>query len=272
MADEMQATAYAAPLDIVERHKYVLTLAPNYDYCNAYRKPCPHVARCNPPMFRDPDQEVKTVNLLERLQAMNALNGGAKNDEPTVKTPAITEATAASLVAVPTPGGNPMLPRHDMPAEAPVAINPPPKRGPGRPRKHDTIPAPPPVVEEPAPAPAASNAQGLEFLQAAFAPTPTPIGTDHRLNVLYVGCVPRGVNVPVLETYVAQARAMIGDAAYFAGFGYKTNGLMSESIQRLIQADKPSSLLVIDPRTPEATLCLSYLRSIANNCVESVRQ
>jgi hypothetical protein len=65
---------------------------------------------------------------------------------------------------------------------------------------------------------------------------------------------------------------MIGDAAYFAGFGYKTNGLMIESIQRSIQADKPPSLLVIDPRTPEATLMLSYLRSIANNCIESVRQ
>jgi hypothetical protein len=74
------------------------------------------------------------------------------------------------------------------------------------------------------------------------------------------------------DAIVARARAMVGDAAYFAGYGYKTNGLMLEAMQRVIQADRPHELVVLDPRTPEATLCMSYLRSIAKVAVESVRQ
>lgn len=306
-ADEMQAAAYAAPADIVARHKYVLeVIQPNYGYCNAYRKPCPHTARCNLPLFQEHPTETKSMNLLDRLKAMDALNGGAANAAP-------EPAPAPAAAAPPATAGNPMLPRREpnmdpgapvqaASAPAPAAINPPAKRPVGRPRKTDTVPAPPPayvgaaaaVLPPPEAAPAAPPAAlssvgasaptGALTVTPAAAPPPAPAVArplpapcaGHRIAQLFVGCMPMIMDgdIPIMsfDAIVARAKEMITLPVYFAGFGYKSNGLLLEAVQRIIEADKPESVLVFDPRTPEAMLCLSHLRSIATMSVESVRQ
>ncbi len=86
-ADEMQAAADAAPTDVVALHKYILTLHGNEDRCNDYGG-CPHKARCGI-FFQDPNRPKDThhMTLLEKLQAMTALNGGPANSPPPAPPP-----------------------------------------------------------------------------------------------------------------------------------------------------------------------------------------
>lgn len=320
-ADEFQAAAYAAPVDLVERHKYVLALAPNYDHCDAYRG-CPHQTRCNISPFRA-RKVSKPVNLLEKLNAMNNVTAtvapdylAARPAPAPVAPPAPPAAPTGDLMArlAAANGGHPTNPggnaynaaaRSDIPGNgastvttgpAPtVAINPP-KRGPGRPKgaKNDhprddarlaalSVPATtaegvvhitPPPAERPAPLPLTIPQASAELAASLAQPTVTgvPIPTSHRIEVLFVGCIPFPHNeVDMFDDLIMRAKEMITLPVYFANYGYKTNGMMLEAIQRLIQADKPRAICIPDPRTQEATLALSYLRSVSQSVVEALR-
>ena len=207
----------------------------------------------------------------------------------------------------PPPGPYAAILETASPADAAAinAINPP-KRKPGRPRKEkDTIPVPgmaeeavapqfgpgvitahitqavvaqdaqqpvrrdtyDPANPPPAPAPAAA---------APLAAAPAP-GPDARpiIDTLMVGCHVWSPKVPVavirFETFVAKAQEMIGEGAYWAGYGYKTNGVMLQAMQRLITEARPETLVIEDARCPEAVLALSWLRANALYVIEGGR-
>jgi hypothetical protein len=333
-ADEMAAAVAAAPTDVVDKHKYVLTLLPNEEQCDAFRG-CPHQARCNISMFRDRNRKVPNVNLLERLQQ---LTGGTPVPlAPPAPAPLVPTNTVAAIMpngavavapgvdplfaelqaslnrpdfaalnaaspVVPTQGNpHPLGADLDQPAvDAVVAaaegINPP-KRGRGRPKK-DTIPAPaltyapgprqaislsPPPALEPSPEVATVAQQAPPALSPKHEPADVDVAKAlidtisasraKKIGTLYVGCIPVGVPCENLDDMLLKAREMIGQAAYFGGYGYKTNGMVSEAINKMIDAlAKPiSDLIVADPRLPEAALVLSYLRANAGTVIEALR-
>ena len=114
-ADEMQAAALGAPASPPEKHRYVLdVLQPNTDHCDAYGG-CPHKSRCGISFFSSPqNSKGKTVNLLERLQQMDA----AASNPAAVAPPA--RAEAAPMMGAPTPFVSPLT------AGAPLQYAPPP--------------------------------------------------------------------------------------------------------------------------------------------------
>lgn len=310
-ADRMQAASDAAPEDITERHKYVLTLAPNESRCKDYRG-CPYRRHCTDlKPFKDPTDPINERNnhmsLLDELSAMLAEDGPKE-----VRVDNVADAATAVLGLVghpvpanPTPGGNPMSSeRADMPPATTQAVNPPKReRKPRQPKPvaTDTIPAPPPTqpetpeAKEEAPAAAGdkgaelasllAEAEAEEHIMAAAdaarvardreeGPKPAP---RYQIDVLCVGCIIRGpetesAHIVDFDSLVAKARDLIGPASYFGDYGYKTNGRLLEHITRLIDDEHIESLVVVDPRTPEAILALSMLRSKAGAIVESVRQ
>ncbi len=310
-ADEMQAAANSAPEDPVTRHKYVLELLkPNFDHCSAYRG-CPHRARCpDSPLF-SPNNHGKggTMDLLGRLQQMANMTGTAPPAAaPPAPAPAGANPLA-SLLPGPNFGlgqGNPhpMSARSDMPANdvpaapaATVAINPP-KRGPGRPRKAPAAPAADAAPTTPA-APPATSTNSLDALAAAMAATdePEPVVATVApvavevtqapapgiIQTLFVGCLPRAtspaagnthrdlVDTVDFDTIVAKVKDMITTPVYYANFGYKSNGMLLDGVQKVVEFMKPTALLVLHPASPEATLCLSYLRSVSQVAIEAVR-
>lgn len=304
-ADEMQAAADAAPVDVVERHKYILTLAPNEEHCNAYHRPCPHVARCSDlQMFRDPNlpKQETHMSVLERMKQLQAAEDAATSApagtftvhsagpdaglqpgvHPVPTTTAWTpqEAPTASHGAPPAPESGVTI--QGCPVTTAGGINPP-KRPVGRPRKAVADPSAPP-------APGTETAGKLAALLAAPPPepatvvtsvpppapaaAPTPI-TPHTIATLFVGCMPvvkgQATDSTDFDQIWARAKDMIGAAAFFGGYGYKTNGMMLEAVQRIVAQDRPQAVVIMDPRTPEAVLCLSYLRANATVAVESLR-
>lgn len=167
-------------------------------------------------------------------------------------------------------------------AGADSQINPP-KRGRGRPRKdaapsgttsptmvgvpalqHDTIPAPPPAPVQiaavaPAPPPPIPALPSLDGPPRA------------RIGTLYVGCRPTTAGALDFNMLVAKAKIAIGPATYYAGYGYKANGMLLQMIDAIIQHDKPAAVVVPDPAAQEATICMSLLYSLADNVVEALR-
>jgi PD-(D/E)XK nuclease superfamily protein len=343
-ADEMLATAVAAPGDPALRHRYVLTLQPNADHCDAYRG-CPHRNRCNLSFFQAPTQKGKgTVNLLDRLKEMDAANGAPAapvrsemapmvgvpsplsldpaagrpalafapdgafagiGPTTVTMTPAVSSTTVPSLAPSldgitfdPTWAAAPDAPATEpsIPAAIPTApatafapepgqINPPAKRGRGRPKKNSEATAPaapaapaataatPTLVGTPALPPTVAAA-GAELAASLAAPAPVaPAPTGHRVSCLYVGCLPhRGqVNSVDFDSIVAKAKVAIGPAAYYAAYGYKANGMLLQMVEAIVQSDKPGAIVVPYPASPEATLCLSHLRSVSETVVEAVR-
>lgn len=337
-ADEMQAAADAAPEDPAGKHRFVLeVLQPNWDHCTAYRRPCPHTARCGTSLFRDPNELRKKpqMELLARLQAYTALNGGPANAAPALPptaayqppvpvaappgTPGTFQVHAAGGEAslqpgvyqapppaappppaqvVQTPSGTttfdstwtqPPASAEAVPAEvAPGQVNPP-KRGPGRPRKPkaEEAPATAPVA---APAPIAPTMAAMAAVQpgqpvviqtapaapAAAAPPPAPVAPapgPHRIGTLFVGCVLQGMigELPNFDVMIAKAKVAIGPQDWRTVDYGKGAGMLLDMFRAVLEYEKPAALLVSDARTPEATLALSYLRSISDSIVEGVR-
>lgn len=277
-ADEMQSAAYAAPRDPVARHKYVLNvLTPNWGHCNAYRG-CPYKDRCTDrPMFSPPNEKDKEMGLLQRLQEM-------ANGLPVTPPAAPPPVTPAIAPAIPPPPRDTQLP----PAEAPTSpatpsamppavtagINPPRRRGrpPGAKNK---------VVDAPE-----AGARSIDDMVAATVsttvPAPAPVlesvppavAGPHQCTALFVGCLPRGhafVTVD-FDAMVADAKKIVGDQDYrLFEFG-KGNGLLLDAFTRVFDYTRPEAVIVLSPTGPEATLCLSFLRSrTANMIVEAVR-
>lgn len=282
IADEAQAIANAAPDDPGEKHRYVLTLLPNFEHCPAYRG-CPHQMRCNIPLFKDgTEMSGKPLSLLERLEA------------------GLPAAVPASVTAPVEGPGNPMLPRHDLPyalvtdiaqvepKPETVAINPPPKRQYNRKPKPAEVAA---LVEAPVatdditqsamPVAALSVAQASAELQQSLSkPAGDPMPSGHMVQTLFVGCQPVAMTgagqsevaaVVFFDTLVARVKEMITYATYYGRPNYESNRMLQEGIQRLVQHDKPAAIVVTDPRTPEAGLCMSYLRSVSHISVEGLR-
>jgi len=283
-ATEMQEAAFAAPLDPVARHKYVLDVVqPNFGHCTAYRG-CPYRDRCvDSPLFTNPDPKgYLEMGLLQRLQEMASglpVTPAASAAPPPPPPPAATivptddgrpysnpvdVATAEALVSAMSAG----LP----PAPAAVGINPPPrKRGrpPGAknlPKPTDTIPAP--AVFAPAETPTSPETPASIRPAAPAAPG--------VLTALYIGCIPRGeVDAPPVDfdVLIAKAKQMVGEQDYrLFDFG-KGNGLLLDAFTRVFAFEAPRSMFVADVRSPEAVLCLSFLRGKAagGTVVEALR-
>ncbi len=161
----------------------------------------------------------------------------------------------------------------------------PPKRTRGRPKK-DTIPAP----EMSQGTVVASNIQALPAgaavsvsPQGAVTVTEAPIEIavaeqaedearrTKSIETLCVGCMPVGHTFTSLDGILADARDMIGDAAYFGGYGYKTNGMMIEAVKKLLVGRTIEVLVVPNPNLPEAALVLSHLRAMAAVTIEALR-
>jgi isocitrate lyase len=91
--------------------------------------------------------------------------------------------------------------------------------------------------------------------------------------MLFLGCIPLGEGgkgVVYFDRLVVEAQRMIGDASYFGGFGYKTNGMMQEAIKRLL-ADLPGcDLVVTNPNTPMAAMCKEFLMGAAEGVIMGV--
>ena len=224
---------------------------------------------------------------------------------PFVTAPAPAPAPAPAAVSSPSspfaPGGAfeglpetaspaPDAPANEVPATfAPVApgqINPP-ARGRGRPpgsknKPKEAVPTVRDISTDPHVA-----YQKLVALDAEAArldpptipaPAPAPVKDGpHRLECLFVGCHvvanggPATDYIADFDALVAMAKVAIGPAAYFAAYGYKANGMLLQMIEGIVQQVRPISIRVTHPNSPEALLCLSYLRSIADTLVESVR-
>jgi hypothetical protein len=88
--------------------------------------------------------------------------------------------------------------------------------------------------------------------------------------VLYVGCRPTTPGDVDFDNLIAKAKIAIGPA-YYAGYGYKANGMLLQMVEAIVQHDRPQSLVVAYPNAPEATLCLSHLRGISDTVVEAIR-
>jgi hypothetical protein len=262
-------------------------------------------------MFRDPNlpKQETHMSVLERMKQLQAAEDAARAPErrapPSV--PPVPAGTftvhAAGPAATLQPGVHPMPTTTAWkPQEAPTApdggatvpeagggpaINPP-KRAVGRPRKAVADPAAPVATTAAPEGAGGATSAKLAALLAAPPPAPeavvttvpppaaapTPI-TPHTITTLFVGCMPvnkgQAADSVDFDRIWARARDMIGMAAFFGGYGYKTNGLMLEAVQRIIAQDRPTAVVVMDPRTPEAVLCLSYLRANATVAVESLR-
>ena len=135
------------------------------------------------------------------------------------------------------------------------------------PREDPLLPPPPPP-----PAPSPTVAELKAELKNIIDDGMRPPAQRPIIATLLVGChiwsTSRVVEVVRFEHFVAKAQEMIGEGAYWQGYGYKTNGLMLQAIEKLITEAKPDTLIVGDARTPEATLALSWLRANAGVIVE----
>jgi hypothetical protein len=47
--------------------------------------------------------------------------------------------------------------------------------------------------------------------------------------------------------------------------------MLLQMMEAILQHDKPVNVVVAHPNAPEATLCLSHLRSISDTVVEAIR-
>lgn len=126
------------------------------------------------------------------------------------------------------------------------------------------------VPAEPLPAlPVAEASRELATLLATPAPPPIPVpATGKAITTLVVGAVVYGRDFVDFDNILAKAKDMIGDAAYFGGFGYKTNGMMLEAVQRILGANPVDTLVV--KSVPQVDM-LSYLRANASVLVEAIR-
>ena len=164
----------------------------------------------------------------------------------------------------------------------------PPKRGRGRPRKDAaTVPGaasptmvgvpvlggftPPTAPAEPTPAlfvaPAPATIPAPPPVEALIAPD----ANRARIGTLYVGCRPSSGKALDFTALVAEAKVTIGPAVYYAGYGYKANGMLLQMIDQIIQHRRPAAVVVPDPAAQEATICMSLLYSLADNVVEALR-
>ena len=257
----------------------------------------------------DPTTKAKTMNLLEQLQSMDTAmaqqNGAVPGAATRVELPPMmavpTPFVPPSAPAVPlafAPGGafhgiETAVPPTDAPSAPPTTermipaatsctvaddgtltdgvaqpgqINPP-KRGRGRPpgsKNKDATPT------EPAPAPTFAPPPALSPAPVP-APAPAP-SSAHRIATLYVGCMPRGsVGAVDLDVLVAKAKIAIGPQAYYANFGYKTNGLMLQMLEQIVQHDRPAAVVVSHPHAPETALFLPMLCAASDNVIEACR-
>ena len=180
-------------------------------------------------------------------------------------------------------------PSAPVPAAGAEGINPP-KRGRGRPRK-DAAPGPgaasPTMVGVPAvtaggftaPTAPAEPAPALFVAPApATIPAPPPVealiapdANRARIGTLYVGCRPSSGKALDFTALVAEAKVTIGPAVYYAGYGFKANGMLLQMIDQIIQHRRPAAVVVPDPAAQEATICMSLLYSLADNVVEALR-
>ena len=93
--------------------------------------------------------------------------------------------------------------------------------------------------------------------------------------VLFVGCFPQlpGFEFAPFDQIVTRAKALL-PCDYRLGkeheFG-RGNAALLDAVSKVLAEVKPSALVVYDPRTPEATLCLSMLRGMAGGTVEALR-
>jgi hypothetical protein len=165
----------------------------------------------------------------------------------------------------------------------------PPKRGRGRPRKEaPTIPAPPPAVDVTVTIPPAAavpvmalhveatpsivtSSITLPAATPALLPVAAPDPNRARIGTLYVACRPTSGVWKEFATLVAKAKVAIGPAVYYAGYGYKANGMLLQMIDQIIQHDRPVAVVVPDPSAQEATICMALLYSLADNVVEALR-
>lgn len=74
-----------------------------------------------------------------------------------------------------------------------------------------------------------------------------------------------------LDDIVAKAKVAIGPAELFKNYGYKANGMLLQMVEAIVQYDRPRTVVVAHPSSPEATLCLSHLLSISDVVVEALR-
>jgi RecB family exonuclease len=301
-ADEMQTAAYAAPADPPGVHRFILdTIPKNPEACNDFHRQCPHYARCGMSFFNtmSTDQrKTPTMGLLERLQQMNAFSGAA-NVPPAAPAPPAPVAVRPAAVPPPLPAAVPSVaavsPAPVVPdlataptvadKVAPGQVNPPPRR-PGRPpgaKNKATLAAEAAalVASPPAVAPSAQLAQApAPAPTAAPAPVPqtaaVPQNAEHRIATLFVGCMPSGVGADTdgivdFDTLIAKAKIGIGPQDYRLFEYGKGNGMLLQMFQAVVQHDKPASVVVMSTMSPEAILCLSYLRSISGVKVEAMR-
>lgn len=119
LADQMQAAAYAAPLDPVARHKHILqVIQPNFESCSNYRG-CPHHRHC-------PDAPFISSKSPGDKKKMNLADIVAATSGAPILTAGNPHPMAARNVALET------APAAAAPAPA-ADINPPAARRPGRP-------------------------------------------------------------------------------------------------------------------------------------------
>lgn len=279
-ADDFQARADAAPVQPELRARYVLdVLKPNTSHCGAYRG-CPYRDRCNIGFFTTYLKGIKTVGLLEKLEAMDAMTepGNATQAEPQLPVPsgafapggAFAGTEAAALVEQVTSEStdpNPTARMLEVAEPAENAVNPP-KRGRPKGSKNKAK-----ETEQPALSPAPAE-PATEIKVTGPAPAPTPAASkEHRIGTLYVGCIPRGFDEGQLADFdmlIARAKVGIGPQDWRLFEYGKGNGLLLDMFKGIVDHDKPESIVVADPRSPEAILCLSYLRGASDSVVEAV--
>ena len=206
--------------------------------------------------------------------------------------PSGADTFGPSFFAAPTSAEDEPTSAEDAPSDAPAtephipvgvvaspnAVNPPPRRGrpPGAKNKlKDAAASPAPiataVMSKAAGEATTAIAKELNALLSAPAPTET---LPHRVQTLYVGCFPHGdgaeADIVDFDLLVSRAKSAIGEEAYFRDYGWKSNGNLISVIRQLVMRERPTHIAVYHPRSPEATLCLSFLRGIASTVVESV--
>lgn len=120
-----------------------------------------------------------------------------------------------------------------------------------------------------------------ENLALAASP-PAPAPAPGLIQTLFVGCRPLAtspaagnvhrdlVDTVEFDAVFAKAKEMLTEPVYYANYGYKSNGMLLQNVQKLVEHMKPTAL-VVAYMSPEANLCLSYLRSVAQVTVEAVR-
>ena len=193
-----------------------------------------------------------------------SLTGG--NAAPAPDAPATSPTTERMLpIATPIPPTEFAAPVDATPATG--QINPPkrgrPKGSTNKPK--DTVPAPAPTEAAPA----------LPATPAALSPAPAAAGAPHRIATLYVGCVPRGgdhgAGAIDLDMLVAKAKIAIGPQSYYANYGYKTDGMILQMLEQIIQHDRPDAVVVSHPQDTKTALLLPMLCAASDTVVEACR-